>query len=637
MAAARELGRILDIRENLPEETIQQQEDILKAVQKEKTEYIQKSAVEQAGNIEGYVKDKETKQPLVGVNVSLISMKNYSSLGTIPMVGVHISLSSGKRDSSWSMITKTDKNGYFLMSDLSVDHYSVNVSRIGYKTFSPKSGGVRILGASGFDIHFLQVQPNKTTQINFEMIPQDSVGNIEGYVTDKNTGKPLAGVNIFLNDTTYARKDSIPLSGITTFTYDEIINMSASNLRRLLETHSGINVLTNTPYIRKNQPIAVTDEKGYYIIRNVPPGIYSLIAKKEGYFSNVRDSVQVETGKTTRLDFNLTAGVEDIVIQVSKPSGKIDGYVKDKNTGQPIAGVNIFLSDTTSTQKDSIPLSRIKTLSYEEITKMPASDISKLLAAQSSITVLKDTSTEKRLDRTSRVNTLSYEEITKMSVSDISKLLAAQSSITVLTNTPAKKGGYEARDVQDIRMRGGRNEEVALVIDGQVVRNPVFGGFSTSAEQSDVTSRPIAVTDEYGYFVVPNVPPGIYSVIASKTGYKSQTQENVRVTSGVITQIPFELTVIKEPAESVQDTEQKQEYTATVLLSDSTIKKLDNVDFIIPDGAGMTTEGITIIGKNIEIIPPEGDPKIQKMSILEYARTFYLPRDVNKNNKIVYQ
>ena len=97
------------------------------------------------------------------------------------------------------------------------------------------------------------------------------------------------------------------------------------------------------------------------------------------------------------------------------------------------------------------------------------------------------------------------------------------------------------------------------------------------------------------------------------------------------------MTVIKEPAESVQDTEQKQEYTATVLLSDSTIKKLDNVDFIIPDGAGMTTEGITIIGKNIEIIPPEGDPKIQKMSILEYARTFYLPRDVNKNNKIVYQ
>jgi len=708
----------------------------------------------EVGKIDGYVKDKNTEQPHDGVNIIII--------GT-PLSAV------------------TDEKGYFVIPNVPTVTYLVIASKSGYKEQIQEN----VIVAAG-----------KTTPLRFAITQQKDAGNIEGYVTDKNTGKPLAGVNIFLNDTTSARKDSIPLSGITTLSYEEITRMPVSDLSKLLAAQSSITVLTNTPYISKNQPIAVTDENGYYIIRNVPPGIYSLIAKKEGYFSNVRDNVQVEMGKTTRLDFNLTEGVEDIeiqaykpsgkidgyvkdrntgkplvgadvsiigtslqavtdktgyfvipeisqstysisasitgykkqihegievregitstcnfllsaviediVIQLSKPSGKIDGYVKDKNsnqpligatisingtslraqtdekgyfvvpnvphgiysvsasrigylklnsarlrvtegmtvtinyrltalkevgkihgyvtdknTGQPLAGVNIFLNDTTSARKDSIPLSRIKTLSYEEITRMPVSDLSKLLATQSNITILKDTLTKKILDKTSRVTTLSYEEIIKMPVSDLSKLLTAQSSITVLTNTPVKKGGYEARDVQDIRMRSGRNEEVALVIDGQAVRNPIFGGFSTSAEQSNILARPIAVTDEYGYFVIPNVPPGIYSLTASKTGYKSQTQENVRVTVGVITQLPFEMTVIKEAAESVQDTEQKQEYMATVLLRDSTIKKLDNVNFIIPDGIRMTTEGITIPGKNIEIIPSESGRKLQKMVILK--------------------
>lgn len=602
MTAATELGRIRNIRENLPEEKAQQQKDTLKAVQKEKTEDIQKSVVEQSGNI-------------------------------------------------------------------------------------------------------------------------------EGYVTDKNTGQPLAGVNIFLSDTTYTRKDSIHLSGITTFTYDEI-KLPVSDLSWLRANQSNITVLTNKPYIRKNQRTAVTDEKGYYIIRNVPPGIYSLIAKKEGYFSNVRDNVQVETGKTTRLDFNLTEGVEDIDIQAYKGIGNIDGYVTDKDTKQPVIGVTISIDGTPiSAQTDekgyyiipnvpqgtyTVSASRIgyETVKMEDVQVLeektvtlnynltPLKEVGDIVGyitdkiteqPLAGVNIFLEEAVLSRQDTTSRIRALTYDEVIELPVSDLRRLLAAQSSIQVITNVRDTLRRSQVRDIRDIRMRG-RSQEVVLT----------FGGFSTQVTLPNVPPRPLAVSDEEGYYLIQNVPqgaynlsvatadyipqtrknvyvrdeitatwnfymslvnsggkidgyvtdrdtnqplagvnvtvngaelsaqtdengyfmienvrPGVYTVTASITGYRQQTQENVRVTVGVITQLYFELTVIKEAAEGIQDTEQKQEYMATVLLRDSTIKKLDNVDFIIPDRIRMTTDGLTIPGKNVKIFPSKSDHSLQKMSVLE--------------------
>jgi len=82
-------------------------------------------------------------------------------------------------------------------------------------------------------------------------------------------------------------------------------------------------------------------------------------------------------------------------------------------------------------------------------------------------------------DATSKVTTMNAEEIQAMPVSNMQEILSTQSNVSVLTGTPNAKAGYNIRGIDDIRMRGGRNNEVALLIDGVKVSNPVFGGFGT--------------------------------------------------------------------------------------------------------------------------------------------------------------
>ncbi len=82
-------------------------------------------------------------------------------------------------------------------------------------------------------------------------------------------------------------------------------------------------------------------------------------------------------------------------------------------------------------------------------------------------------------DATAKITTFNAEEIKSLPVENLQEILAIQSNVSVLTNTPNAKPGYNIRGIDDIRMRGGRNNEVALMIDGVKVSNPVFGGFGT--------------------------------------------------------------------------------------------------------------------------------------------------------------
>lgn len=82
-------------------------------------------------------------------------------------------------------------------------------------------------------------------------------------------------------------------------------------------------------------------------------------------------------------------------------------------------------------------------------------------------------------DATAKVTTMSAEEIEALPVSNMQEILSTQSNVSVLSGTPNAKAGYNIRGIDDIRMRGGRNNEVALMIDGIKVSNPIFGGFGT--------------------------------------------------------------------------------------------------------------------------------------------------------------
>ncbi len=98
-----------------------------------------------------------------------------------------------------------------------------------------------------------------------------TVGKIKGTVTDKNSGEPLIGVNIFLENT---------------------------------------------------QLGAATDEDGYFVILNIPPGEYTVTASYIGYQSKKIEKVIVKVDLTVQLNFELNEATfkgETVTVVAKRP------------------------------------------------------------------------------------------------------------------------------------------------------------------------------------------------------------------------------------------------------------------------------------------------------------------------------
>ena len=185
--------------------------------------------------------------------------------------------------------------------------------------------------------------------------------------------------------------------------------------------------------------------------------------------------------------------------------GKIDGYVKDKSTNEALVSVNVTLLGTDPLKgaatdadgyfyimnvppgtytvvADYIGYRTINQEGYRVIvdatTSVNFSMEEQVLDIGAEIIVEEERSMVQR-DRTSKITTLTTEEIIDLPVADLTQLLATQSNIQILSGTPYQKSGYETRGFDDIRMRGGRNNELTLMIDGMSVKSEVFGGFGT--------------------------------------------------------------------------------------------------------------------------------------------------------------
>ena len=91
-----------------------------------------------------------------------------------------------------------------------------------------------------------------------------------------------------------------------------------------------------------------------------------------------------------------------------------------------------------------------------------------------------------QIDATTKVTTITASQLETMPTENLQEILSTQSNISVLTNTPHAKAGYNIRGIDDIRLRGGRTGEVALMIDGVKVSNPIFGGFGTQISKSAI-------------------------------------------------------------------------------------------------------------------------------------------------------
>ena len=189
--------------------------------------------------------------------------------------------------------------------------------------------------------------------------------------------------------------------------------------------------------------------------------------------------------------------------------GKITGVVTDKD-GNPLIGVNIIVEGTylgASTDEDGQflilnvpPGTYTLTASYIGYQTMKLKNVmvqpdlttrvkfvlkEKALELGEAIEVVAERPLIQK-DATAKITTMSAEEIREMPIENLQEILSTQSNVSVLTNTPNAKAGYNIRGIDDIRLRGGRNNEVALMIDGVKVSNPIFGGFGTQISKAAI-------------------------------------------------------------------------------------------------------------------------------------------------------
>lgn len=142
----------------------------------------------------------------------------------------------------------------------------------------------------------------------FTNIVAQQTGKISGIVKDEETNEPLFGVNI---------------------------------------------------YIAEKNIGAASDINGYFVILNLHPGSYKIIASMVGYRKMIFNNVKVSSGKTTNLNFNME-------MQSTKLSGEIVVSAKEP----------IIKTDLTSSEL---------TISADEISKLPIENLNDIIKQKAGV------------------------------------------------------------------------------------------------------------------------------------------------------------------------------------------------------------------------------------------------------------
>lgn len=278
--------------------------------------------------ITGIVINSVTKQPIAGATIQAI------------------------RGGKVRYTATTNARGIYNISSVEPSNYTLVASASGYQT---KSVGVKPCNC-------------KPTVVNFELVPLG--GTISGTVTDAMTTFPISGAKVSIFQTTtliatvtangsgfYSVPNLAPGSYIISATatgYETdikgaIVQVGATETVNFqLATTPGTISGTVTD-LGTMSPIqgalievyegslvigfADTDAMGNYTVPSLPPGSYTLVASANGYEFDTKQA-SVLAGMTTVVDFALNT-----------VQGTIAGTVTDSETGLPIEGASIQISD----------------------------------------------------------------------------------------------------------------------------------------------------------------------------------------------------------------------------------------------------------------------------------------------------
>tara|TARA_S200000501_G_scaffold379013_1_gene446360 strand:+ start:1216 stop:4872 length:3657 start_codon:yes stop_codon:yes gene_type:complete len=106
-------------------------------------------------------------------------------------------------------------------------------------------------------------------------------------------------------------------------------------------------------------------------------------------------------------------------------------------------------------------------------------------------------------DVTGTKQTVSGEAIKSLPLKDVSELYSLQSGVVKVESRQQGIPGHEERGLEEVHVRGGRSGEIAYMIDGMYIKNPVFGGIGNGTRLNlfavrEFDFQPGGFSAEYG-------------------------------------------------------------------------------------------------------------------------------------------
>src|SRR3990170_1703864 len=91
----------------------------------------------------------------------------------------------------------------------------------------------------------------------------------------------------------------------------------------------------------------------------------------------------------------------------------------------------------------------------------------------------------------------------------------------------------------------GQTRATTADLGGTIVdqSSAVLPGATVTAQNVDTNQARSAMTDEHGHFLIPALPPGIYTVRAELQGFAPRTLEDVVLTLGTLIDVRLSLNV----------------------------------------------------------------------------------------------
>jgi len=192
----------------------------------------------------------------------------------------------------------------------------------------------------------------------------------------------------------------------------------------------------------------------------------------------------------------------------SGTTGKVAGFVRDGETGDPLPGVNVILDGTTmgaATDLEgyyfiiNIPPGKYKlkaTMMGYQIQTVEVSirvDLTTKINFNLRPTVmdLGETVTvtaERPLiqpEVTSKRATVTAEMIQNMPVRTAQDIMTMQSGV-IMMDDGHKISGFETRGIDQVHVRGGRSGEIAYMVDGMYVEDAIYAGMGTSVNREAI-------------------------------------------------------------------------------------------------------------------------------------------------------